>query len=255
MRRFKPNAQVNLWAGKRIEGFFPSVVLQAVKILVLFLGLALIASGCSKSLKELETFKQRSSAGNYEWIAAQPVLCEPGDEGCNQLHLIKGDACFQLAKGSTDAAKHYQCAADELELGIHQTTQWKQGDLNLNRAQNYENRCESLRNLQDLQKGDAGKATGERFLAAAEEFAGVEPNHVGAIYFVSKARLRKLQPELIDVTDANRQNLREQLDQILNAVEGVMSRADGVPQNLWARYKENYALLKKELTLAKKIVG
>jgi hypothetical protein len=59
-----------------------------------------------------------SSAGDYVGIAQESVSCEEVDDVCGQAHLIKGDACFRLAKQQNDPEKHYDCAVTELDKGI-----------------------------------------------------------------------------------------------------------------------------------------
>jgi hypothetical protein len=58
-------------------------------VLVLFL------PACG-TVGQLERFKELSGQQKYTEIAAQEVRCQPTEAGCNQLHLIKGDACFRL---------------------------------------------------------------------------------------------------------------------------------------------------------------
>jgi hypothetical protein len=214
----------------------------------------LLEYGCDPALRQLKAFKEHTAAADYQWLAAQEVQCQPQAAGCNQLYLIKGDACFRLAKQKLDEAKNYTCAADHLETGIGSTTQWQQDSLNLDRAQTYENLCEALRNLQDLQQGDVAAATGERLRTAAEKFAQIEPEHLGAIYYVAKARLRALQPALLKANDATRPLLCQNVAQLLEPVDAVMARAALQPPALWSRYEANYRLLKGELTTVQRAI-
>jgi hypothetical protein len=224
------------------------------QVLLLLLGLGLLVAGCAPALKQLQGFKQHWSAADYQWIARQDVQCQPETTGCNQLHLIKGDACFRLAKQGQNQTANYTCAADHLEQGIGATKQWTQAPIDLHRTQTYENLCESLRNLQDLQQGAAATATGERFLAAAEVFVRLEPEHVGAVYYAAKARFRALQPALFEISDANRTRLCQRLADILSPVEAVMTRAEQQPATLWQRYEAAYRLLKSEVTIVQQRV-
>ena len=219
-------------------------------LLALLLSVAFLFSGCS-TLKELKEAKADAAAGKYQELAAREVACKPTAAGCNQLHLIKGDACFRLAKEGVNPENHYACAVEHLEKGIELTKTWQSGELDLNRAQTYENLLESLRNLQDLQRGTAAQATGARFLEVAEEFERLEPNNLGAIYFAAKARMRALQPELLHITSANRGLLCSRLKKIRAPVARVLARP---PAENWSRYEQNYRQLDRELTLAQSLV-
>ena len=120
--------------------------------------LVAILAACG-GIYQLKQFKDHSARSDWAWVAQQPVTCAASSDGCNQLHLIKGDACYRLAKQGAEPRAHYQCAADELETGIAQTKVWRESGLDLNRAQTYENLCESLRNLQDMERGAAAEPT------------------------------------------------------------------------------------------------
>ena len=228
------------------------LVAQLSTGLILLLGLALLFHGCAESLRQLQAFKKEVTAGNYQAIAAQEVTCEPKDAGCNQVHLIKGDACFRLANSDVDPMPHYTCAARHLQLGIEQTQEWEQDTLNLGRTQTYENLAETLRNLQDLQRGAESNATGARFLAVAEDFLRLEPEHIGAIYYATKARFRALQPALLQGTDTAQ--LCGRLKQLRAPIEQLIANHAGTPAELWSRYEQNYDLLRGELTTAQRLL-
>jgi hypothetical protein len=227
---------------------------QGLWTLGCLLVILLLQNGCPAPLRQLQAFKEHAAATDFQWIATQEVQCQAETAGCNQLYLIKGDACFRLAKQRRDEVKNYTCAADHLEAGIRLTTQWPQDSLDLNQTQTYENLCEALRNVQDVQQGTAAAATGERLRTAAETFARLEPQHPGAVYYVAKARLRALQPALLQVNDATRPRLCQNVAQLLEPVDAVIAHAAQHPPALWSRYEANYRLLKGELTTVQRAI-
>lgn len=216
----------------------------------LLLVLVVLLAGCGTP-KQVKQFKEAAAAGQYQELAEREVTCKPKAAGCNQLHLIKGDACFRMAKQGVNPEQHYNCAVKHLDMGIKQTKKWELGELNLDRAQTYENLVESLRNLQDLQRGGQARATGAQFLKIAETFEREEPKHFGAIYFAAKARMRELQPQLLRITTENRSPLCRRLKTIRAPVARVL--ADPPAEN-WSRYEQNYRRLDRELTLAQRLV-
>lgn len=213
--------------------------------LLMILVLAVLVAACAASVKQLQQFKGHAASNDYAWIAAQEVTCTDNSvQGCNQLHLIKGDAHFRLAKEGRDKEPNYELAADHLERGIALTSEWQVGNLDLNRDQTYENFCEALRNLQDLRTGQAAAAVGERYLQAAEDFHRLRPDHPGAVFFVAQARFRKLQPALVEPGD-QRDALAQQLDGLISLVNSALPAAAG------GRYEQNLRLLRGTLTMVR----
>jgi hypothetical protein len=209
--------------------------------LVLFLAVCFL-NGCA--ISQLNKFKDHSREKNYAWIAAQTVSCQPLEEGCNQLHLIKGDACYRLAQDKTDERKNYQCAVSELETGIAQTQQWEVGDLPLNRAQTYENLCESIRNLQDLESGAAAEELTNKLLFDSKQFLSAEPGNLAAIYFLNSARLTLLRRCLL-----HPENCPSACDN-LKAIGGEVDKA--MPAAAQTRYEANYHRLHEDIEAAKR---
>ena len=214
----------------------------ALTVLLVFVFL-LAACG---TVGQLNKTKKHWQAQDYQWIAGQEISCKPSEEGCNQLHLLKGDACFRLAKQDVEPLAHYQCSAKHLNLGIQQTSDWQLKELDLNRAQTYENLCESLRQWQDLERGQRARQVAGLLLQTAEEFLAAEPGNLAAIYFLSSARYTMLQPELLDPSDP--QTLCRQLKGILEAVEANEPRAQGT------RYGANYNRLRLDVSGARQAV-
>lgn len=224
-------------------------LLRTVFLLSFLSSLALLMTGCPSSLKLLDKFKKEAAAGNYEWIASQPVDCSDASEDCRQLHLIKGDACYVLAKQGKDEVNNYASAAGELGRGIEMTQNWSNPS---DRNQYYENWCESLRNLQDLQSGEEASATGAKFLSAAEKFLQTDPSSFAAIYFAAKARMRQMQKKLLDVNDGNRAQICGELNGFAQLADDGVSKGQSVGGASWERYKANYDLLKTDIKNAKR---
>ena len=223
--------------------------LRMTFLLSFLFSLALLITGCPSSLKLLDKFKKETAAGNYEWIAAQAVDCTDASEDCRQLHLIKGDACYNLAKQGKDKLNNYALAAEELAQGIEMTRNWSN---TADRNQYYENWCESLRNLQDLQSGQEASATGAKFLSAAEKFLQTDPNSFAAIYFTAKARMRQTQKKLLDVNDTNRAQICGELNGLSQLAEDGAAKGQAAGGASWERYKANYDLLKKDVNNSKR---
>jgi hypothetical protein len=215
---------------------------RTIPVFSLFLLAALLASGCA--IKQLSDVKESWANKDYEWIAAQQVTCNAADDGCNQLHLIKGDACYRLAKGGKEAKARYACAVDELETGIAQTKEWKIDNLNLNRAQTYENLCESIRNLQDLETGAQAEDLTKKLVNASQAFLVAEPGNLGAIYFLNSARYTLLgkcviHPERCPSLCDNLTAIDQELAQVM-------------PKTEVSKYMNNYYRLQSDIKGAKK---
>lgn len=218
--------------------------------LIVLVCLSLIISGCS--LKQLKNFKEKYDKERYQWIIEEKVTCKPGSSGCNQVHLIKGNSCFILVDKTHERngkMSLYSCAVEEFAEGIKQTHKWQLKEFNLDRAQTYENYCQALRNLQDMQSDEKAKALGSRFLDAAKEFHKLEPDHYGANYFFALAQFRKAFSEFIANPSQKRQ-ICNQYRQILRHVEAMIARGEKDLDQSWTvRYRENYGDLKGKLKL------
>jgi hypothetical protein len=93
------------------------------------------------TLKPLKEAKELAAQADYQALATIEIKCKASCEGCNQLHLLKGDACYRLAKAGTAPEKHYACAASHLAKGIEMTQFWQMETFDLNRQQTYTNLC------------------------------------------------------------------------------------------------------------------
>jgi hypothetical protein len=167
----------------RSQQFFRrGFLLAAAALLIAF-------AGCATT-KELDNAKALQKAEKYEQLAALTIKCTDKDEGCNQLHLLKGDACFRLAKQTTDdTAKQswLDCAVTELATGIRMTQDWKIGQID--RAQYYENSCEADRLRADY--GDRPRFEG-MLASCADQFIAFAPDHPGAIFYDVRAKFYPL---------------------------------------------------------------
>lgn len=124
---------------------------RAISFLVVLIASSLMTGGCCyfNTLRPLENAKELERKQDYPAAANLAIKCDDSCDGCNQLHLIKGDACYRLAKNGQAPEQQYACAAGELAEGVRQTGNWS----GLDRKQTHINLCESLRNWRDLSSG------------------------------------------------------------------------------------------------------
>jgi hypothetical protein len=163
-------------------------VLLGVALVAVALFLAL--TGCPRAVRELDSAKELQKAQKYEQLAALKIECKAKDEGCNQLHLLKGDACFRLARQATDnntKRTRLDCATTELPEGIDMTKDWSVGQLD--RAQFYGNTCEAARLRADF--GDRPRFEG-MLASRAKQFVGFAPDDPGAVFFDARAEFYTL---------------------------------------------------------------
>ena len=164
----------------------------------LFVLLTISFAACAL-VKQLSDFKEKFNARDYAGIVQQNVSCKEVDDVCGQLHLIKGDACFRLAKQNTDAERNYACAVDELDKGIQFTKTWQQGEAHLNRPQ--------------------------RLLETSKRFLAAEPGNPATVYYNASARYTQLQRGILD--PRNPQGLCQSLNAIIGDLDAAMPRASG----------------------------
>ena len=214
-------------------------------IAALCLTAVLLASGCAAN--QLNTFKKRASQGDFGWIAAQPVTCEKATAVCGRLHLIKGDACFRLARSGKAPAQNDACAADELERGLALTPSWPDDAIH---RQVREQLCESLKHLQDLQSGEAARQTLARFEAASKALHRLAPESVPAVYYLAAVRLRQVRPMLKDINAATRVPVCNRLKRTVTRVLVMMESADQAPPPEWDRFADRVQRLAFDLGTA-----
>lgn len=164
-------------------------------LLVVLLAAALLSGGCCymNTLRPLQKAKDLAGKQDYTALANVEAKCDDTCEGCNQLHLLKGDACYRQAKNNQAPLQQYSCAANELSEGIKQTKDWS----NTNRTQTYLNLCESLRNWRDLTSGSQADGINDRLLNTAGQFLSVEPGNACGVYFQANSRYAKLRSCLL----------------------------------------------------------
>ncbi len=209
------------------------------------LALMLIFSGCVSL--QLRQFQQHAARGDHEWIAAQTITCGRSSDGCGQLHLNKGDACFRLAKMGREPAVNFACAADELEIGLSLNLSWDAAGVQL---QYREKLCESLRRLQGDPSGKTAEQTPSRFLDAAKALYQLAPESVPAVYYLASARLMEIEPLLGDIHAAIRVPICIRLKRTVNRVLTVMENARGDTPADWERFAGDYQRLAFDLGAA-----
>jgi hypothetical protein len=213
--------------------------------LALCLASLLMAAGCAAN--QLNTFKKRAAQGDLGWIASQPVDCRKATAVCGQLHLMKGDACFQLARSGSAPADNDACAADELERGLALTPSWPDKAI---QRQVQENLCEALRNLHGIQSGEAARQTLTRFEAASEALHRLAPESVPAVYYLATVRLRQVQPMLMDINAATRVPVCSRLKRTVTRVLVMMKTASQAPPPEWDRFADRVQRLTFDLGTA-----
>ncbi len=215
-------------------------------LLVILLFVPFLMVACNPALKGLKQAKTDWGKQDYPTLAAMDVSCKPSDEGCNQLHLIKGDACFRLSKKGVEVALHYACAVNHLQMGIAQTTAWEMKGLNLNRAQTYENLLESLRLLQDTKRGLEAEQLTRQLVTSATDLLKAEPGHLAGVYFLNSGSYTLLRSELL--RQNNPQKLCMDIKQILQSLQNTETKAQGT------KYAPNYKRLRLDVSAAKTTV-
>jgi uncharacterized protein (DUF2267 family) len=196
----------------------PRLHLLAVGAIGLFFIFMLGGCCAFNTVKPLKEAKALAAQQDYAALAAVEVKCQASCEGCNQLHLLKGDACYRLAKAGKAPEPNYRCAAAELTDGIRLTRNWQMDSFDLNQAQTYTNLCEALRNHRDLLSGSQADGVNAQLLASAQAFLAAQPGNPCARYFENNARYAQLRtcllhPENCPDLCARLQAMRQSLDQ------------------------------------------
>lgn len=211
------------------------------------LAVALLCAGCGpRALKSMKDAHQR---GRYAEVAEMDVDCDPGDDRCNQMHLLKGDACYVLgrraeaAEQDSTARVRFECAETHLGTGIEQTemdaADW--AIAGKDRTQWYTNRAESLRQLQDLQSGDAARAVSTELLDFGQTFREVDPDVAAPYFYIATARYALVQPQLIDAQPGDTDACDE-----LNGIRTVLNDAPsgaGTPSDV----QDNVESLRRQI--------
>jgi hypothetical protein len=212
----------------------------------------LTIAGCAAV--QLQHFQHRAERGDQAWIAARPVTCNSASQTCAQLHLIKGQACLQLAQadGHRTPAADYACAADEFSAGLALRPSWPD---EADHRWVQESLCDALANLQALQSGAAAQQTLIRLEDAATELYRLAPHSIPAVYYLADARLRRIQPVLADLDPAGRIPVCNRLKRTLNLVLSVTATAAQAPSPQWEHYALRFQRLSFDLGVTIKTAG
>jgi hypothetical protein len=145
----------------------------------------LLVAGCATG-RQVSDFKELGATGDYRAIATQEVQCDAGERGCEQLHLIKGDACYRLARQGE--AGYYDCAIRELSTGLDEVegTAIAAGST----GPYWENLMEALRQRRDLAGSRAESAPLTAALdQRAAQFILLFPGEPAGPYYSTSAGL------------------------------------------------------------------
>lgn len=205
---------------------------------------ALLCAGCGP--RALKTMKDAHQQGRYAEVADRAVDCDAGDDRCNQMHLLKGDACYVLgrraeaAEQDSTARVRFECAETHLGTGIEQTeanaADWTVAGKD--RTQWYTNRAESLRQLQDLQSGDAARTLSKKLLDFGQAFREIDPDVAAPHFYIATARYALVQPQLIDAPPGDADVCDE-----LNGIRTVLDEAPSGPSDV----QDNVESLRRQI--------
>jgi hypothetical protein len=204
--------------------------------------LILLCFGCTGM--QLAQFEKHAARGDHEWIAEQEIDCRKASDGCSRLHLIKADACLRLAEANHSPAVNYACAADELDQGLALKPSWEDVVVQLDYQEKF---CDSLSRLQDLQSGEGAQWRPDRFVEAAKDLYQLAPDSVAAVYYLSRSRLKAIEPMLTDINAATRIPVCNRLKRSLTDVLTMMETAKGETMPGWDRLAERYERLAFDL--------
>jgi hypothetical protein len=205
-----------------------------MKKLLAILSLCLLTACPAPMVSQLDRMKSGSPAAN----AKEAVTCTDATDACVQLHLLKGDACFTLARDTTSSSparrQDYACAADELGQGIAspQTFPKSVGSL-----QDYaRKRLEALRGLIDTRR--AGDPSGAPELAqAATTFRSQFASDPAGPFYLASAELTQAQDSFLRTGD------KTALCAALTPIEALRKQGAANPQDLEPNYRELAASL------------
>ena len=201
---------------------------------------------------QLQQVRRHAVRGDHEWIAAQAVDCSTASDRCGRLHLIKGDACFELAREGNAPMAYFSCAVDELSKGLALIPSWDAPD---HQFRFQEMLCDALLNLQRLQSGRTAEQTLAHLEEAAKALYQLSPESVAAVYYLSSARLQQITPMLPGMTPATRLPACHRLRRTVTHVLSLMGKADNQVLPGWDRFADDYQRLAFELGSAMQAAG
>ena len=85
--------------------------------MIRIVAVVLLLAGCTGSVAELDDLQELYAQGDYAAVAARPLECTLGEEGCARSHEMKADSCLRLAQQAVrearaaEAAEPADCAA------------------------------------------------------------------------------------------------------------------------------------------------
>jgi hypothetical protein len=152
----------------------------------LFSVLITLISACA--IKQLENFKTLADKKQYNEIVQQQVDCTEKVEGCDQLWLIHGMACYHQAKHNIDVKQNYQCAIGDLLRGLEFSI--NSGQSNATLKPYAQALLESIRERQDLSTNWNESAPYTELLSSqAKLFREVYPTDPDGYYYGATAAL------------------------------------------------------------------
>jgi hypothetical protein len=179
--------------------------------------LALLVAACAiQDIRQLDRFKKLADAGHDAAIVEETVTCEADDMGCDQLRLIRGMACYREAKNGVMPKLRYQCAIDELTLGLRLALQ---GDVNQADTRPYrEALLESLRERHDLAANFAEATPYMALLRQqSDAFRHTFPKALAGYYYGATALLAEATQRLVQDSS------RRQACQLLSAADALIA--------------------------------
>ena len=202
----------------------------------------LFAGGCSTT--QLANFRRHAAAEDFEWIATQTISCEKVSNVCGRLYLIRGDACFHLAKTGHGAKEYYDCAANAYYQGLSLMPAMTDEELHKRYLQNL---CESLSYLQDT--ATDGKETNHTFrlMETAKDLYQLAPDSASGRYYLSKGRLLSMGPLIHAGHIADRSMTCVRLQRTLLGVLSMIETAKNQPPPDWDRFSNKFQRLAFDL--------
>ena len=181
--------------------------------------------GCATQVRELSDFKSHAQQGDYAYIAEQKITCAANSRGCNQINLIKGDACFRLAEGGDSG--HWDCAIQHLSRGLDMTGGTRT-DMDSTQPYN-ENLLEALRQRRDLAASNA-EATPftDQLETRAQTFLQAFPTAPAGYYYLASAQLT----QALDIADTSPSAACRRLNDLLSLLTRAPTEAGRYTESL-----------------------
>ena len=184
--------------------------LFAIALLSLFVGCAV------QDIRQLDEFKELADKEQYDEIVKQKVDCTDQDKGCDQLRLIHGMACYQLAKQDTNPKANYQCSIDDLRRGLDISTEAGKSKTELKPYSKA--LLESIRERQDLSVNWSESAPYTELLRTqSERVREIYPNAPDGYYYGATAAFAEANKLIVQNTA--RTTACDLLSQAKNLVE------------------------------------